>query len=115
MDRVKFLMEKLQCTEQEARQVIADDARIDKGEKLFEQTPDQKKASKQAKNVGRVPGVYKFDKKERKPDPIKGKLIGDLLDGIPYAEQVEILNPEREFTFHHKGKKYKVVLSAPRS
>jgi hypothetical protein len=48
-------------------------------------------------------------------DPDKGKLIADLLDGIPYAENVEIANREREFTFEYKGKKYKVVLSCPRT
>ena len=46
MATVKELMEKLDCTEEEALQIIADDEEIEHGADLFELTPEQKKASK---------------------------------------------------------------------
>jgi len=125
MTKVEMLMRSLGCTEAEARQVIADDARIDKGEKLFELTEDQKQASKKARAAGRAPGVYKFSQRERKTDEDKRFLIDALVWALTTdienagdnvnAEQVEIVNPEREVTFRYKGKKYKIVLSAPRT
>ena len=45
---VEKLMKSLDITEQEALQLIEDDKRIDKGEKLFELTKEQQKASKDA-------------------------------------------------------------------
>lgn len=108
-------MEKLDVTEAEARTILADDAKIDKGEKLFELSKEQKQAEKSMRAAGRIPTVYKFTKRERKADPDKGKLIGDLLDGIPYTENVQIINNEREFVFTYKDRKYKVVLSCPRN
>ena len=37
-DKIKALMENLGCDYETAKQVVLDDERIDKGEKLFEQT-----------------------------------------------------------------------------
>ena len=109
---------------EEVAEVLADDAKIDKGEKLFELTEDQQKASKKARAAGRVPTVYKFSQRERKTDEDKRFLIDALVWALTTdienagdnvnAEQVEIVNPEREITFLYKGKKYKITLSAPR-
>ena len=49
---VEKLMKSLDITEQEALQLIEDDKRIDKGEKLFELTKEQQKASKDARATG---------------------------------------------------------------
>ena len=43
MSRVNELMILLQCSEEEALQVIEDDKRIDRGEDLFPLTAEQKK------------------------------------------------------------------------
>ena len=40
--QIELLMKCLDITEDEAIQVLKDDKAIDKGEKLFEQTPEQK-------------------------------------------------------------------------
>ena len=117
MATIEELMTKLKCTRAEAEQIKADDLRIDKGEKLFEQTADQKQASKKARGVGRAVGVYQFSTRERKADFDKSELISLLVNGInehSTADNFEIINPEREFLFTYNGKKYKVVLSAPR-
>lgn len=107
-------LENLGLTAEEIAEVLADDEKIEKGAKLFELPEELKKGAKKARNAGNCNGYTKANR-EKKADPEKGKLIGDLLDGIGYAENVEIVNREREFTFEYKGRKYKVVLSCPRS
>lgn len=107
---------KLGLSEQQARQTLEDDARIDRGENLFDLTPEQEKVSKQMRGVGRAPG-YRFDKRERKPNEPKRLLIEALaitLQGVPGAEAVTATNPEREINFLFNGVKYRVTLSAPR-
>lgn len=101
----------LGLTQEEVADVINTDKRIDKGEKLFDLPPDLEKGAKKARNAGNCKGYTK----EKKTDADKGKLIADLLDGIPYVDNVKIVNNEREFTFTFRDKKYKVVLSCPRS
>lgn len=128
-EMIATLMAKLGISEEEARQVLEDDKRIDKGEKLFELSAEQEKASKQARQADRKPTIYKLDntngKRSKKANADKRFLIDALVwamttdieqagDNV-LATDVEIINPEREFTFTYNGTKYKVVLSAPRS
>ena len=112
-EQVKAL-KKLGLSDDEIADVMESDKKIDKGEKLFELPPDLEKGAKKARSAGNCKGYTKANR-EKKADPDKGKLIADLLDGIPYAENVKIVNREREFTFTFRDKKYKVVLSCPRS
>ena len=113
-------MNLLKISREEAIQLIEDDKRIDKGEKLFSLTPDQEKTSKKARSAGRKPKttVYKFDTTKRKKPENKNK--SDLISVITSAlteygaENLELINPEREFTFTMDGTKYKIVLSLPR-
>jgi len=109
------IMENLDCDEETAKEIMKTDKRIDKGEKLFELPKELEEGAKKARNAGNCKGYTKPTNREKKVDLDKGKLIGDLLDGIPYAENIKIVNREREFTFTFKDKKYKVVLSCPRS
>ena len=111
-------MRKLGMDEAEIVQVLADDKRIDQGEKLFELTAEAEQESKKARNAGRKPTVYQFQKRERKADNVKQGLIELLTEVIkeqPACNNLEIVNPEREFLFVWDGKKYKLTLSCPRS
>lgn len=113
-------MNLLKISREEAIQLIEDDKRIDKGEKLFSLTPEQEKASKKARSAGRKPKttVYKFDTTKRKKPENKNKsdLISVMTGALTEygAENLELINPEREFTFTMDGTKYKIVLSLPR-
>lgn len=113
-------MNLLKISRDEAIQLIEDDKRIDKGEKLFSLTPEQEKASKKARSAGRKPKttVYKFDTTKRKKPENKNKsdLISVMTGALTEygAENLELINPEREFTFTMDGTKYKIVLSLPR-
>ena len=112
--QMQRIMENLDCDEETAKEIMETDKRIDKGEKLFELPEELKQGAKKARMSGNTKGYTKANR-EKKVDTEKGKLIADLLDGIPYAENVNITNTEREFTFEYKGRKFKVVLSCPRS
>jgi hypothetical protein len=112
-DKEKAL-KNLGLTDEEIADVIETDKRIDKGEKLFELDKEFEKGAKKARSAGNCNGYTKANR-EKKADPDKGKLIADLLDGIPYAENVEIVNREREFIFTFRDRKFKVVLSCPRT
>ena len=111
-------MRKLGMTEDEIKQVLADDKRIDKGEKLFELSAEQEKASKQARQADRKPTVYKLDnadgKRSKKADNDKTEIMRKLLDCFDEYDP-PVINAEREFTFIYNERKFKIVLSAPRS
>lgn len=129
MTKQEQALRKLGLTDAEIKEVLEADKRIDRGEKLFELTADQEQASKKARQVSRAPTVYKLDntagKRSKKEDADKRFLIDTLVWALTTdiehngdnvcAEKVNIINPEREVEFFYNGKKYKIVLSAPRS
>lgn len=113
-------MKILDISREEATQMLEDDKRIDKGEKLFTLTPEQEKASKKARQADRKKRttVYKFDTSKRKKPENKGKqnivnALTSVVEGLG-AENLDVTNNEREFFFELDGTKYKVVLSMPR-
>ena len=116
-DKIKALMNNLGCDYETAKQVVLDDERIDKGEKLFEQTAEQKANSKKYRQGDRKPTVYKLDKRERKADVDKRQLIALLNASIEEIADNEptVTNIERQIDFEFRGRKFRVVLSAPRS
>ena len=113
-------LKKLGLTDEEIVEVLADDKRIDKGEKLFELSAEAEKASKKARTVAKTPTVYKLDnskgKRSKKEDTDKATLLNALFTAIlPMCDTYEITNGEREFCFTYHERKFKVVLSAPRN
>lgn len=105
----------LRISREEAIQLIADDKRIDRGEKLFELDDELKAGAKKARTMPR--GSYSFTPRERKQDSDKRELMERLAGCLSASDisNLDITNPERELTFTFNGKKYKIVLSAPRS
>ena len=112
---VEKLMKKLGCTEAEALEIIEADKAIDKGEKLFELTAEQEKASKQARQADSKPR-NKPTAREKKVDADKLEIIQCIDDALcDLADNVEVVNPERELLFWFNERKYKIILSCPRS
>lgn len=108
-------LKKLGLTDEEIAEVIETDKRIDKGEKLFELPKELEQGARKARMSGNCNG-YTKTAREKKVDTEKRFLIETLeLALSPFAENVEIANPEREMTFTHNEKKYKIVLSCPRT
>lgn len=111
-------MKILGISREEAIELIEDDRRIDKGEKLFELTAEQKQASKKARQADRKVTVYKFDTSKRKRPANENKrlLIETLRKAVEdLGATVEVTNIERELVLMLNDTKYKIVLSAPRT
>lgn len=114
-------LKNLGLTDEEVAEVLADDEKIDKGAKLFELSKELEQGAKKARNAGNCKGYTKPTNREKKVDEdkreliyiIKNALTNPLCGNLP-VENLEIANPEREMTFTHNGKKYKIVLSCPR-
>jgi DNA-binding transcriptional MerR regulator len=111
-------MRKLGFTDEEIAEVIEADKKIDQGEKLFELTAEQEKASKQARQADRKPRAYDLDntggKRNKKADNDKSEIMLKLLDCFDEYEP-QVINAEREFTFTYNERKFKITLSAPRT
>jgi DNA-binding transcriptional MerR regulator len=111
-------MRELGFSDEEITDVLESDKRIDRGEKLFELTADQKQAEKKMRQADRKPTVYDFSKRERKANDSKRAIIAALAETareLADSGEVDITNIEREMLFVANGVKYKIVLSAPRS
>lgn len=113
-------LRKIGLTDEEAKEVISADKAIDKGEKLFELTEEQKQVEKKYKNTHTrtVKTAYgQTQIKERKTDTDKRTLIDALAEKLEnYADggKVNITNAEREIELMFHDRKFKIVLSAPR-
>lgn len=113
-EKVSKLMKNLNLTEEEAIQVLNDDKEIDKGKDLFPLTPEQKKAEKAAR-ITTAKATKNNQTRERKQDNDKRYLINIIAEGLRQMDiDPSITNDEREMIFSYNGKKYKLVLSAPR-
>ena len=115
--RIDELSKILDITQEEVLEMLKDDERIDKGEKLFELDAELEKGAKKARQAPRSANSTPT-KRERKADTDKGFLIGLIKDALNECGEIvnlTIVNQERELTFELNDRKFKVVLSAPRS
>ena len=112
--QVEKLVNLLGCSMSEALDIIQSDYRIDKGEKLFELTQEQKKAAKSA-TITTSGKARKKTERTKKKDHNKLSLINNIIDSLNNCVlDINVINPEREITFMYNNKKYKLVLSVPR-
>lgn len=103
----------LGMTEEEAKQVLQDDDEIAHGADLFPLTPEQEKASAQARRAERKKDAKPRERK-RKEDAEKRELIDSIVQNL-IADNVIVTNPERQIDFDYHGRKFRIVLSAPRT
>ena len=114
-------LQKLGLSEEEIADVLATDKRIDRGEKLFELDPELEAGAKKARQADRT-DTPKPAKREAKVDNEKRELIACFTESLADLRccegfditELQVANPEREFSFTMNGKKYKVILSCPR-
>lgn len=119
-NQVQKLMRLLDCTEEEAKQVIADDKAIDRGEKMpFDLDAEHEKVARKYTKTGtrKTPTVYNFDtsKKPRKENPTKASIIAELAKFLVEnsenaTENVEITNKERQIAFKIGENAYELTL-----
>lgn len=116
-DKEKAL-KNLGLTDEEIADVLETDKRIDKGEKLFDLPEELEKGAKKARMSGNCKGYTKPINREKKVDRQKqfiietiSRALTDHLGGSIH----EITNPEREILVEYCHRKFKIVLSCPRS
>lgn len=111
---IKQYMEKLGCTEAEARDLIAYDNEVDHNRPTaYDLSPEQKKVAKQYTKVdSKKPTVYKFTKRERKANLTKGNIISALATFLTEQgyEMVEITNKERQIAFKVDDNSFELTL-----
>lgn len=114
--QVELLMKCLDITEQEAIQVLNDDKAIEKGAKLFEQTPEQKANSKKYTKVG-IKTNKKPDNVTDKPKKIDKNKLNTFDLFVNFAKEngtVEIIKENAEFTVLINEQKYRIKLTKAR-
>lgn len=117
MELVKHHMKTLDIPEAEAIQLVMDDKAVDKGEKLFELSAEQKKVAKKYAATGtKKRTVYKFDTtKKKKENPVKQKIITEIERFLNEnseicVENVQITNAERQIFFQIGENDYELTL-----
>jgi hypothetical protein len=111
-------LKNLGLTDEEIEDVLKADDEIDHGKKLFELPDELKEGAKKARMAGNCKGYTKPEKKEKPIDENKRTIISMLaetVENITDTGTVEVTNPEREILFTANSKKYKIVLSCPRT
>ena len=105
--QVEKLMRLLDCTQEEALDIIEKDKIIDKGGRTeFDLDKEKEKLAKKMANVDthKKVTVYKWDKKPRKENPTKAGIIAELAQFLEKnsenaCEMVTITNKERQISF----------------
>ena len=105
--QVEKLMRLLDCTQEEALDVIEKDKIIDRGGRTeFDLDEEKEKLAKKMANVDthKKATVYKWDKKPRKENPTKAGIIAELAQFLEknsenVCEMVTITNKERQISF----------------
>lgn len=113
--QIQALM-KLGLSKEEALQTLADDKDIDQGKpKDFDLSPEQMKNAKQYTKVGTRKTSTTPAKRERKENPTKTLIIAELFKFFSEnaeisAENLKILNKERQISFSINSEKYELTL-----
>ena len=118
----KRIMEALHCTEEEAEQIMADDKKIDRGEKMpFDLDDEHEKVARKYTKIGtrKAPTVYKLDneggKRSRKENPTKSSIISELAKFLEHDSEnacveVNVTNKERQIAFKIGENSYELTL-----
>lgn len=97
----------LHVSSEEADDILAYDYAVDHDEKTeYDLPPDKLKEARKFAHTGtrKTPTVYKFTKRERKPNATKAGIIDELYKFLSEnsefsTEDVTILNKERQISF----------------
>ena len=116
--KISNLMKKLDCTAEEAKEIIMDDYDIDHDvKKDFDLSAEKlKEANKYTKTGTRkAPTAYKFEKRQRKENPTKRSIVAELAtflreNSANACEDVEITNIERMIAFRVGENRYELTL-----
>lgn len=123
-EKIKKLMESLEITEEEAREIIAFDNEEIELDEVDEMTEKAKEFQKTEVKRGRKPrakgegtaGVTQ-QKRVKKDNPIKQNIITQILNGIENIEgiqNIQCINIEKTIVFEIDGNTYEIDLKQKR-
>lgn len=116
-DKILLMMKNLDITREEAIALIEEDKRIDRMTSMKEidndLTDEQKEVVKKARRGSSGSKHKNTAKREKKKDDLKASIIADIIS-VLNADDVNIINAEREIEFIKNDRKFKIVLSVPR-
>lgn len=121
LEQIDKLVEKLDISIAEAKDIIASDKLIDGGGRTdFDLSKEEEKQAKKWANVGtrKAPTIYKFDQKQKKANPTKEGIIVILAEALGSCgldiQNLEIPNKGKLITFDFAGNKFEVDLKQKR-
>ena len=111
--QLERIMKSLNCSKEEAEQILADDRAIDRGERMeFDLSPEAEKQAKKYANTGtrKTEGVK--TERKRKENPTKAGVIAEIAKFLAENgyETVEITNKERQIAFKIGENAYELTL-----
>lgn len=111
--QVERIMKHLNCSKEEALDIIACDKAIDRGERMeFDLPIELEKEAKKMSNVGSRKTDGKKVERKRKENPTKSTLITEISQFLTENgyENVQITNKERQIAFGSNGETFELTL-----
>ena len=106
-------MRLLKCSEDEAKQIIADDKAIDRGERMaFDLSKEEEKQAMKYANTGTRKTSETKTERKRKENPTKGAVITEIAKFLAENgyEMVNVTNAERQIAFKIGENDYELTL-----
>lgn len=116
--QVDRIMKHLNCSKEEALEIIACDKAIDRGERMeFDLPIELEKEAKKMSNVGSRKTDGKKVERKRKENPTKSTLITEISQFLTENgyENVEITNKERQIAFRVAENSFELTLVQKRA
>ena len=111
--QVEKLMRLLKCSEDEAKQIIADDKAIDRGERMaFDLSKEEEKQAMKYANTGTRKTSETKTERKRKENPTKAGVIAEIAKFLAENgyEMVNVTNAERQIAFKIGENDYELTL-----
>lgn len=116
--QVERIMKHLNCSKEEALDIIACDKAIDRGERMeFDLPIELEKEAKKMSNVGSRKTDGKKVERKRKENPTKSTLITEISQFLTESgyENVQITNKERQIAFNVGENSFELTLVQKRA
>ena len=116
--QVERIMKHLNCSKEEALDIIACDKAIDRGERMgFDLPIELEKEAKKMSNVGSRKTDGKKVERKRKENPTKSTLITEISQFLTENgyENVQITNKERQIAFNVGENSFELTLVQKRA
>lgn len=111
--QIDRIMKNLRCSREEAESILAEDKRIDRGERVdFDLDPETEKRAKKFANAGTRTAKEGKTARKAPENPTKEGIITAISNFLTENgyNSVEITNKTRQIAFVLNGKKYELTL-----